>query len=159
MKGILDENQMEELLRDQFIGRIGCHAKGKTYVVPINYCYDGEYIYCHTHEGLKIDIMRENPKICFETDKMENTETWKSVIAWGEYEELTDKEDRRRAFQLLLSRPYPFLISNALKTALGQHYPFLPDNLGAIRGVVFRIKLAEKNGRCDKYGAAKEVTI
>jgi hypothetical protein len=159
MRGILDEMQMEELLKAQFIGRIGCHIKGKTYVVPINYFYDGEFIYCHTHEGLKIEIMRENPKICFETDTMENSETWKSVIAWGNYEELTDNEDRTKAFQLLLSRPFPFMISKALKTELGSNYPFLPDSVGSIGGVVFRVRLEAKTGRFDQYDTVIELPV
>jgi uncharacterized protein len=112
------------VLNKQFIGRIGWHAKGKTYVVPINYAYDGKYIYCHTHEGMKTKIMCENPEVCFETDVMESTTTWKSVIAWGEFEELTNEEERACAFNILLGHAFPFMISKALKTELGMHYHF-----------------------------------
>jgi|SRR5271154_114314 len=157
MFGKLNEIEIEELLSRQFIARIGCHANGKTYVVPINYAYDGEYVYCHTHEGMKTTIMRENPKVCFETDAMESMATWKSVIAWGEFEELTDNNERTKAFDILLARTFPFMISKALKTELGNHYPFLPDDLNSIKGIVFRIKLEEKTGRFDVQDNLKAV--
>ncbi|MEJ0105912.1 MAG: pyridoxamine 5'-phosphate oxidase family protein [Bacteroidota bacterium] len=53
MFGSLNNNEIDELLHQQFIGRIGCHAEGVTYVVPISYAYDGEYIYGRTFEGMK----------------------------------------------------------------------------------------------------------
>jgi nitroimidazol reductase NimA-like FMN-containing flavoprotein (pyridoxamine 5'-phosphate oxidase superfamily) len=37
----LNDHQIETLLKDQFIGRIGCHLAGVTYIVPVNYVYDG----------------------------------------------------------------------------------------------------------------------
>jgi len=61
------------VLTSQLIGRIGCHADNVTYVVPVSYVYDGDSIYSHTHEGMKINMMRENPDVCFEADKHEDT--------------------------------------------------------------------------------------
>ena len=46
MLGKLNEKQVEELLKSQLIGRIGCHANGVTYVVPVNYFYDGDLHLC-----------------------------------------------------------------------------------------------------------------
>jgi hypothetical protein len=51
MFGVLNDNEIEQLIHEQFIGRIGCHADDITYVVPISYAYDGEYIYGRTYEG------------------------------------------------------------------------------------------------------------
>jgi len=36
MLGALNEDQIETLLRELPVGRIGCHADGITYVVPVN---------------------------------------------------------------------------------------------------------------------------
>jgi nitroimidazol reductase NimA-like FMN-containing flavoprotein (pyridoxamine 5'-phosphate oxidase superfamily) len=37
MFGKLNHDQIEEVLKNQFIGRIGCHADGITYVIPVSY--------------------------------------------------------------------------------------------------------------------------
>ena len=54
MFGRLDPEEIDELLHQQIVGRIGCHSDGVTYIVPISYAYDGKYIYAHTLEGMKI---------------------------------------------------------------------------------------------------------
>ena len=33
-------------------------------------------------------MMRENPWVCVEVDHMDNLANWRSVIAWGRFEEL-----------------------------------------------------------------------
>ena len=68
MIGTLSPSKIEKLLRSEAIGRLGCQRDGKVYVVPLNYGYDGKFIYAHSKEGLKIGIMRENPDVCFEVD-------------------------------------------------------------------------------------------
>jgi len=62
MLGILETDQIEDLLGSQVVGRIGCHADDLTYVVPVSYAYDGSCIYAHSEEGMKIAIMRKNPQ-------------------------------------------------------------------------------------------------
>ena len=145
MFGTLNPKEIEDFLKKQFIGRLGCHANNKTYVVPISYAYDGEFVYCHTQEGMKTKMMRENPDVCFEVDSLETLATWKSIIAWGKFVEVTDKNERARALKVLLNRVYPFISTK--KMHLGEHWPFVPDNLNEIKGVVFKIKLSEKSGR------------
>ncbi len=54
-----------------------------------------EYVYGHTMEGMKINMMRKNPRVCFEVDVMQNMANWKSVIAWGEFEELSSEPGRK----------------------------------------------------------------
>lgn len=148
MIGKLNDEEIEQVLQEQLIGRIGCHADGVTYIVPVSYAYDGEYIYVHTAEGMKINIMRKNPGICFETDAMDNMANWKSVIAWGKFEEVTGKQDREYALRQLLDRVLPVVSSET--THLCSHWPFPPANLDEIKGIVFRIKLTEKTGRFEK---------
>jgi hypothetical protein len=66
MLGDLNSKHIEQVLHSLIIGRIGCHADNRTYVVPVTYAYDGTYIYEHTTAGLKIDMMRKNPMGCFD---------------------------------------------------------------------------------------------
>lgn len=80
MLGVLDNNELEVVLNNALIGRIGCHADDTTYVVPMSYAFDGEYIYGHANEGMKIRMMRKNPKVCFQVDDMRDMANWKSAI-------------------------------------------------------------------------------
>lgn len=145
MFGKLDNAQIEKVLSDNFIGRIGCHANNKTYVVPVSYAYDGECIYGHAYEGLKISMMRQNPNVCFQVDRMENMANWQSVIAWGTFKELTGVEERNAGLQKLTGRTFPEISSATVK--LSSQWPFPPDDLKKVKGIIFKICLHEKSGR------------
>ena len=98
----LTREQVDELLHEEFVGRIGCQAGGELYVVPIIYAYDGEAFYVASVEGRKIDAMRAEPRVCFEVDRYE-AGSWRSAIAYGRYEELRG-DDAERALDLLAAR-------------------------------------------------------
>lgn len=147
MFGTLNDAEIEEVLHKHTIGRIGSHANGKTYVVPTSYVYDGKYIYCHTHEGMKINMMRQNPNICFEVDTAEHPGEWKSVVAWGEFEEVINENERSNALKIMFDKSIKFTVSKTLKLEVGANYPFAPDDMDKIHGIVFRLKLHEKTGR------------
>jgi len=148
MIGKLEAHEIEHVLCRQIFGRIGCHANNITYVVPISYAYDGTYVYGHTYEGMKIEMMRENSEVCFEVDIMENMANWKSVIAWGKFEELTDAEERKKGVQILLDRSLPIITSTTVQ--ITPHWPFPPSDLNKVKGIVYRIKLNHKTGRFEK---------
>jgi uncharacterized protein len=148
MFGNLDNKEIEVLLKRQVVGRIGCHAKGLTYIVPVSYAYDGHYIYVYTLEGMKVDIMRNNPKVCFEVDDISCLMNWQSVIVWGEFEELTDDKSRRKALKKLNERILPVISSETMH--LSPLWPFEIEERENMPGVVFRIRLTKKTGRFEK---------
>ncbi|GAB4092541.1 pyridoxamine 5'-phosphate oxidase family protein [Flaviaesturariibacter terrae] len=148
MLGKLTLQEIESVLYAQLVGRIGCHADGETYVVPISYVYDGEYIICHTQEGKKIRMMRENPRVCFQLDDVTDLGHWKSVIVQGLFEEVTDADARNEAMRKLLERYLPLLTSSTMH--LGEHWPFHPENFAEIGGQVFRIQVRERSGRYER---------
>lgn len=145
MLGDLTTKEVEDLLFNQVVGRIGCHSEGITYVVPISYAYDGKCVYARTQEGLKIQLMRKNPLVCFEIEEMKDMANWKSVIAWGEFEELTETAQRNKELQLLIDRKLPVISSET--THLSPHWPFPVESIDMIKGIVFRICLHKKSGR------------
>jgi nitroimidazol reductase NimA-like FMN-containing flavoprotein (pyridoxamine 5'-phosphate oxidase superfamily) len=98
----LTREQIDDLLREQFVARVGCEADGEIYVVPIIYAYDGEAFYVASVEGRKVRAMREQPRVCFEVDRYEQG-SWRSAIAYGRYEELVG-DDAERALDLLAAR-------------------------------------------------------
>lgn len=108
MLGKLDQKEIDDLLGRQIIGRLGCHTRGLTYVVPVNYVYKNGTIYAHSGPGKKIEMMRKNPKVCFEVDEIESTFRWKSVIAWGRFEQITEISEKEQVMQLLIHRIMPY---------------------------------------------------
>jgi len=148
MFGTLSEEEIEAILSNQILGRIGCHGDHVTYVVPISYAYDGEFIYALTREGMKVNIMRHNSHVCFEVEEIPDMGNWKSVICWGEYEELPNRAERHHALVLLHDRQLPHVTSATTK--LSPTWPFKPENIDIIQGVVFRIRLYKKTGKYEK---------
>ena len=82
MLGKLNDAQINNVLASQVIGRLASSDGKLPYVVPVTYCYDGKYIYGQTNEGTKLNILRKNPNVCFEVDKMIDLWNWQSVIVY-----------------------------------------------------------------------------
>ncbi len=99
----MSREESDALLRAQRLARLGCVSEGYPYVVPVNYVYDGESAFSHSLPGRKIEAMRESPRVCLQVDEVRDHLRWKSVLAFGTFEELTDPDERSRALNLLLS--------------------------------------------------------
>lgn len=141
MLGELNPKEIENLLRDNVIGRIGCHAFGQTYVVPITYVYDGTAIYARSAEGMKLHMMRENPRVCFEVDTMDGVANWKSVIASGMFQELHGDAATKR---------FTWLVNELENRLDGPPGETVHPKHGTQPGVVYRIVLEEKAGRFER---------
>lgn len=53
MLGKMNADETEQILLRGTIGRLGCAAEGRIYVVPITYAYDGECVVAHSADGLR----------------------------------------------------------------------------------------------------------
>lgn len=96
MLEILTNEKLIELLQRNTLGRLGCVlVSGEPYIVPINYYFDGSFIFCLSAAGLKLSALQANPKTCLQVDEVDDLFRWKSVIAFGEYEEVQDAGDRK----------------------------------------------------------------
>lgn len=147
MIGELAPPQIERILHEQVIGRIGCHARGRTYVVPVTYAYDAGAILARTGEGLKTQMMRENPEVCFEVEDLRHLPSWSSVIVQGRYEELHGR-DAASALDRLIARlqASPPGISEMPWQGAGIVAPVTHELRPE---VMFRIAITEKTGRYD----------
>ena len=143
MLGTLEPEQIDRILHTETVGRIGVHAEGRTYVVPITYVYDGDNVYGHSALGLKIRMMRAAPDVCFEVDQIDDLASWRSAIAWGRYEELSG--DLATAAMNLLRSRLALLTSSETVGPAGH-----PAGQAGLAGVAFRIRLAERSGRFEK---------
>lgn len=149
MLGQLTYKQIDHVLYSQIIGRIGCCSEGEMYIVPVTYVYDKGYIYAHSKEGLKVQMMRKNPNVCFQVDSMDNMTNWRSVILWGEYEELSSEKEQKAGMKIMVDRLAPFLTSEAVRPSLGPSHPphFIEKGYKA---VVYRIRIVKRTGRYEK---------
>ncbi|HJU35875.1 MAG TPA: pyridoxamine 5'-phosphate oxidase family protein [Gaiellaceae bacterium] len=86
----LSRDEIDDFLRGQRIARLGCHAEGVTYIVPLIYAYEDGAVVAVTTEGRKTVMLRQNPRVCVEVDEYDadGRGSWRSVIAYGTYEEL-----------------------------------------------------------------------
>jgi len=102
--------RMEKLLKETIVGRLGLSCDGEVYVIPIDHCYvRGRLIFHCAFEGRKLDMMRKNPRVCFEVDRWTSEPKarggryheicdagYESVICWGRAREVTDVAERVR---------------------------------------------------------------
>lgn len=149
MIGILNSQQIDQVLNMQVFGRIACSHNKKLYVVPVSYAFDGNYLYAHSREGMKIDMLRKNPETCFQVDIVDSLASWRSVIAWGTYEELKTSDSQAKAKTLLENRFLPLHTSQAISRPSENIHP--PQSVEKkLKAVYFRIKIKEKTGRFER---------
>lgn len=146
MVGKLNTEQIELMLKENVLGRIGCSDGKQIHVIPVNYVYDGKFIIAHSAEGMKTAIMRKNPNICFEIDEMKSFTEWKSVIVWGVYQELTNEWDRYHALQYLVERMmYIKIDKKAFRDEMEQELGL--QCYHPAKAIIYRIIIQEKKGR------------
>ncbi len=146
MLGELNEKQIEDLLTQQVTGRLACYADGELYLVPINYVYKDSCIYGHSSHGKKIEMMRKNPEVCFEIDEIETVFNWKSVIAWGRFEEIVNVDEQEQAMQHLIHRIMPLSENPSDHPSHGitENESDIGDK---VELVVYKILITRKTGR------------
>lgn len=148
MLGELNEVQIDNLLLSQAVGRIGCTDGNKPYITPVTYVYDGKDIIGQTKEGLKLKMMRKNPNVCFEVDRMTDMANWQSAIVSGVFHELKGKEaDKARDY--LFEHVLPLMTSSTIHPHEHQVTGKV-DDANRIKPVMYRIKIKEKTGRFEK---------
>ena len=104
----LSENETRKLLASGRVGRLGCIVDGSPYVVLVSYILRDDRIYIHSPEGRKIEALRANPRACLQIDDIRDQYQWRSAIAFGNYHEISDSDERDRALSELIER-FPHL--------------------------------------------------
>ncbi len=113
-KEIIDPIEMESILNTASIIRLGLMDKDFPYVVPLCFGYRDTNIYVHgAHKGKKMDLIRANPNVCFETDLDTEvvpgkkpcswTMTFKSVIGYGKATILEDPDEKRQGLEVIMA--------------------------------------------------------
>lgn len=150
MMGDLAPSEIEAILHQHAVGRLGCHTKGKTYVVPVGYAYEDGMIYSYSAEGTKIAMMRDNPDVCFQVDVVATLTNWRSVICWGRFEELRGANAQRaeeilkRRFSELTFEDTKHITHGQRSVAASKESPIPKE------AVLYRIRIEEKTGRYEQ---------
>lgn len=104
----MSEIQSRTLLQSATVGRLGCIVDDAPYVVPINFVFDKNYVYSHSLPGTKIEALRGHPRSCLQVDVIHSPLHWSSVIAFGDFKEVTDAGERQQVIRKILGR-FPML--------------------------------------------------
>ena len=86
-------------------------------------------IYSHSLPCRKIEALRAHPRACLQVDEIRDDFNWRSVIAYGNFEELRVPSDRRSVLGKLLAR-FPLL--TPVESVMAK-------DAGAPDSIVFRI--------------------
>lgn len=114
----MSQDEMALLLRRGKLGHLGCSYDNHPYVVPMNYAYDGEYLYFFTTEGTKTDYISANSEVCFQVEEVIDAANWQSVMVFGRAERLSNSDDMAQAM-LLISERNPTLTPALSETKIG----------------------------------------
>jgi hypothetical protein len=118
-KEITSYQEVEELLSNALVGRLGTCFNNIPYITPVNFVYDKNRIYFHSAlEGRKIENIKSNPNICFEIDQLisiipginrpcASTTEYKSIIIFGDIKIVTDIEEKTFALNMLIEKYAP----------------------------------------------------
>ena len=130
---ITDRAEIDEIIRQCRVCRLGLSDGEEPYIVPLCFGYDGRALYFHSaFEGRKIDILRRNNRVCFEFDipgEMKKAEqgckwgiAYRSAIGFGTAEIVDDKKAKRQALDILMAhysdKEYTFPEDIIAKTAV-----------------------------------------
>lgn len=143
-KEITDPEIIDSVLREARVCRIALCDGGTPYIVPLSFGHDDGYIYLHcAPEGRKIDILKVNPRVCFElaTDyevlpaetACRFTMRYRSVIGYGVATFVEETQGKIRALHCIM-RHYT-----------GRDFTFTPKEVEGI--AVIRIAIEEISGK------------
>jgi nitroimidazol reductase NimA-like FMN-containing flavoprotein (pyridoxamine 5'-phosphate oxidase superfamily) len=112
-KEITDTEIITKILSQSDTCRIAMFDKNYPYIVPLNYGYFDNTIYFHSaSSGKKIDLLKQNCKVCFEIEyaneivKHEKSCHWttkyRSIIGFGNVDIITDYEQKKRGLEIIM---------------------------------------------------------
>jgi uncharacterized protein len=98
--------EIDQFLTCARVGRVGLALREGPYIVPVGYGYAEGKIFFHTcREGLKIEAIRTDPKVCFEVDEyLSDVSLAKSVIIFGRAELIQDNAKKIPYLEKLIDK-------------------------------------------------------
>ena len=114
-KEVTDRNAIEDIILRSKVCKLAMCKGDQPYIVPLCFGFKDNTLYFHSApEGKKIDILRKNPKVCFEfeilTQVIKSAQAckwgmkYRSVIGYGQADFITDKELKHQAFNIIMKQ-------------------------------------------------------
>jgi nitroimidazol reductase NimA-like FMN-containing flavoprotein (pyridoxamine 5'-phosphate oxidase superfamily) len=110
---INDIDLIEDIIRNSLVCRLGMSRDNQPYVVPLCFAYSDNMLYFHSAgEGLKLEILQQNPNVCVEFDidqeviqgatPCEWGMQYRSVIGFGKASFVEDLEEKRKGLDAIM---------------------------------------------------------
>ena len=114
-KAVTDRGEIDDIISRSLVCRLALSRNNIPYVIPLCFGYDGKYLYFHSAgEGMKIDILKENPDVAFEFDTdcepmpAEKPCAWsmkyRSVVGSGQAVFIENPGEKLDALDIIFSR-------------------------------------------------------
>ena len=148
-KEITDIKAIEAILNQAYVGHLSLAQNNLPYLVPMCFGYKKNTLYIHSaKEGQKLDIIKDNPNICFEVDMDAELVQkklacsfdmkYKSVIAFGKADIIEDNKEKKKALNIIM------------KHYTGKTSFFYPDIM-LNKIVIIKIKVDSLTGKKSGY--------
>ena len=110
---ITDLALIEDVIRNSLVCRLGMSRNDQPYVVPLCFAYSDNTLYFHSAgEGLKLEILQQNPNVCVEFDidhevvQDEKPCKWgmkyRSVIGFGKGSLVENLEEKKKGLDAIM---------------------------------------------------------
>lgn len=114
-KEITEQKDLDVIMKKAQVCRLAVSYEGMAYIIPLSFGYANRVLYFHSaQEGLKLLILRENAKACFEVEidtqvvpgerGCDWTMRYQSVIGFGEVEFIEELEGKREAMKIIMQQ-------------------------------------------------------
>ena len=116
---VTDLKEIIKIISQCEVVRLGLVDNGQPYIVPLSFAFTEEsgditFFFHSAAAGRKMDLMKANPRVCFEMDCLLNisrnevpcnwSAEYESIMGYGEILFINHDEDKKTAMDLIMRR-------------------------------------------------------
>ena len=154
-RAIEDPKVIEEILYHNPVGHLGLSWKNQPYVVPLLFAFKDGNIYLHSADsGMMMEFLCNNPSVCFEVEEFlsivpgpvpcKYSNTYRSVIAFGTAQILTDPDEKTTGLRLIVEKYAGEEVGRTLTKDMVEDYRSMLLHRGT---AVFKIHIEQITGK------------
>jgi uncharacterized protein len=132
-KEITNPAEIEAIIDKVIVCRIALSDKNIPYIIPVCFGYQDRILYFHcAHSGKKLDIIRQNPNVCFEMEadvEIRNDPSpcnwgvkYRSVVGFGKAQTIDSRQEKESALSIIMrhysNEDYSFPEEMVIKTTV-----------------------------------------
>jgi hypothetical protein len=110
---ITDIEEIKRIIKQALFCHVAMCRGSNPYLVAMNFGFDEQYIYLHSApEGMKIDILRENPAVCIEIvqniqfvhslNVCQSSMRYNSALIFGKVEFIQEEKEKKKALNFII---------------------------------------------------------